>query len=53
MTREELAIMWKLRRVLSNLDDQAALEMLINRLKKTQTNLEFLHVISRTTPSND
>ena len=53
MTREELAIMWKLRRVLSGLDDQAALEMLINRLKKTQTNLEFLHLISRTTPSND
>ncbi|MFT3877919.1 MAG: transcription termination factor Rho [Propioniciclava sp.] len=53
MTREELAIIWKLRRVLSGLDDQAALEMLINRLKKTQTNLEFLHVISRTTPSQD
>ena len=53
LTREELAIMWKLRRVLSNLDDQSALEMLINRLKKTQTNLEFLHVISRTTPSQD
>ena len=53
MTREELAIMWKLRRVLSGLDDQAALEMLVNRLKKTQTNLEFLHVISRTTPSQD
>ncbi|WP_454227240.1 transcription termination factor Rho [Propioniciclava flava] len=51
MTREELAIMWKLRRVLSGLEDQAALEMLINRLRKTQTNLEFLHVISRTTPS--
>ncbi|MFV0452446.1 MAG: transcription termination factor Rho [Propioniciclava sp.] len=51
LTREELAIIWKLRRVLSGLEDQAALEMLINRLKKTQTNLEFLHVISRTTPS--
>ena len=50
LTREELAIMWKLRRVLSGLDDQAALEMLINRLRKTQTNLEFLHIISRTTP---
>ena len=36
---------------LSGLDDQQALEMLINRLKKTQTNLEFLHLISRTTPS--
>jgi len=53
LTREELAIVWKLRRVLSGLDDQQALEMLINRLKKTQTNLEFLHVISRTTPSQD
>lgn len=53
LTREELAIIWKLRRVLSGLEDQAALEMLINRLKKTQTNLEFLHVISRTTPSSD
>ena len=51
MTREELAIMWKLRRVLSGLDDQQALEMLINRLKKTATNLEFLHVISRTAPT--
>ena len=53
LTREELAIIWKLRRVLSGLDDQQALEMLINRLKKTQTNLEFLHVISRTTPGAD
>ncbi len=51
--REELAVIWKLRRVLSGLEDQQALEMLINRLKKTQTNLEFLHVISRTTPSSD
>ncbi len=53
MGREELAIIWKLRRVLSGLDDQQALEMLINRMKKTQTNLEFLHVISRTTPSSE
>ncbi len=51
MGREELAIIWKLRRVLSSQDDLQALEMLINRLKKTQTNLEFLHVISRTTPN--
>ncbi len=53
LTREELAIIWKLRRVLSGLDDQQALEMLLNRMKKTQSNLEFLHVISRTTPSAD
>lgn len=53
LTREELAIIWKLRRVLSGLDDQQALEMLLNRMKKTQSNLEFLHVISRTTPNAD
>ncbi|MFV0406097.1 MAG: transcription termination factor Rho [Propioniciclava sp.] len=53
LAREELAIIWKLRRVLSGLEDQAALEMLINRLKKTGTNLEFLHVISRTTPGGE
>jgi len=54
LTREELVIIWKLRRVLSGMnDDQAALEMLLNRMKKTQSNLEFLHVISRTTPSAD
>ncbi|MGJ6979392.1 transcription termination factor Rho [Aestuariimicrobium soli] len=51
--REELAIMWKLRRVLSGLEDQAALEMLLSRLRKTQTNNEFLAVISRTTPSTE
>jgi len=49
--REELGIMWKLRRVLSGMDDQAALEMLLNRLRRTQTNNEFLVVISRTTPN--
>ena len=49
--REELAIMWKLRRVLSGLEDQQALEMLLNRLRKTQTNNEFLVLISKTTPN--
>jgi len=53
LTREELAIIWKLRRVLSGLDDQQALEMLLNRMKKTGSNLEFLHVISRTTPNSE
>ena len=35
--------MWKLRRVLSGLDGQQALELLLERLKKSQTNIEFLH----------
>ncbi len=48
--REELAIIWKLRRVLSGMEDQAALEMLLKQLRKTQSNHEFLVQISRTTP---
>ncbi len=51
MRSEELAIIWKLRRVLSGMDDQAALEMLLKRLRKTQSNHEFLLQISRTTPN--
>jgi transcription termination factor Rho len=51
MGREELAIIWKLRRVLSAQDPQAGLEMLLNRMRKTQSNREFLQVISRTTPN--
>ena len=50
MGREELAIIWKLRRVLSNLDGQQALEMMLDRLKKTQTNSEFLVAITKTMP---
>ena len=50
MGKEELAIIWKLRRVLSGLDGQQALEMLLDRLKKTQNNHEFLTAITRTMP---
>jgi len=53
MRPEELNIIWKLRRVLAGLEDQQALEMLLNRMKKTQNNSEFLVVISKTTPGND
>ncbi|MFX4273024.1 transcription termination factor Rho [Propionibacteriaceae bacterium Y1685] len=50
MSKEELAIIWKLRRVLSGLEGQQALEMLLTRLRKTQTNTEFLLAIQKTTP---
>ena len=51
MSREELAIIWKLRRVLSGMEDQAALEMLLKQMRKTNSNHEFLLQISRTTPN--
>ncbi len=49
--REELAIIWKLRRVLSGMDDQQALEMLLKQMRKSQSNPEFLVQISKTTPA--
>ncbi len=49
---EELAIMWRLRRVLGNLDQQAALESTLGKLKETQSNAEFLMQVSRTTGSD-
>ena len=48
--RHELDIIWKLRRVLSGLDDQQALETLLSRMRKSQNNAEFLVLISRSTP---
>ena len=51
MGREELAIVWKLRRVLSGLDGLQALEMLLDRLRKTQSNTEFLVAITKSIPA--
>ena len=45
---EELKIMWKLRRVLAALDPQAGIELLLDRLKKTRTNYEFLTQVAQT-----
>ncbi len=51
MSKEELSIVWKLRRVLSGLDGQQALELLLERLKKTHSNIEFLTQVQKTTPT--
>ncbi len=45
---EELKIMWKLRRVLSALDPQQGIELLLDRLKKTKSNVEFLMQVQKT-----
>ncbi|MCW2798411.1 transcription termination factor Rho [Nocardioides sp.] len=51
MSKDELAVIWKLRRVLSGLDGQQALELLLERLKKSQNNMEFLMQVQKTTPT--
>lgn len=49
LTAEEIRIMWRLRRVLSGLETQQALELLTSKLKETETNAEFLMLVSKTT----
>jgi len=51
MSKEELAIVWKLRKVLAGLEGQQALELLLERLKKTHSNIEFLMQVQKTTPA--
>ncbi len=51
VSRDELAIMWQLRRVLSALDPQQAIELLLDRLKKTKSNAEFMLTVQKTTPA--
>ncbi len=50
MAKDELAIVWKLRRVLSGLEGQAGLELVLDKLKKSASNAEFLMQISKTMP---
>ena len=49
LSPEELKIMWRLRRVLSSLEPQQALELLTTKIKETASNAEFLMVVNRTT----
>ena len=51
MSKEEITIVWKLRRVLSGLDGQQALELLLERLKKSSSNMEFLMQVHKTMPT--
>ena len=53
MGTEELNIVWKLRRVLHALDSQQALELLLDKMKGTKSNVEFLMQIQKTTADGD
>ncbi len=48
---DELKVAWKLRRVLSALDQQQAIELLLQKLKENKTNIEFLLQVAKTTPN--
>ena len=51
MSKEELAIVWKLRRVLHALDTLQGIELLLSKLRETQNNYEFLRQVQQTTPA--
>ncbi|GAA3804044.1 transcription termination factor Rho [Streptomyces chiangmaiensis] len=51
LANDELAIVWKLRRVLHALDQQQAIELLLDKMKQTKSNVEFLMQIQKTTPT--
>ncbi|MFC9969733.1 transcription termination factor Rho [Spirillospora sp. NPDC127200] len=53
MAPEELRVVWQLRRVLHALDTQQALELLIEKMKETKSNAEFLLQVQKTTVSDD
>jgi len=53
LSPDELAIVVKLRRVLAALDTQQALELVLDRLRKTRSNVEFLMQVAKNTPGND
>ncbi|MCE7008084.1 transcription termination factor Rho [Kibdelosporangium philippinense] len=53
LSPDELAVTHKLRRVLHALEPQAAIELLLDRLRKTRTNIEFLMQVAKTTPGAD
>jgi transcription termination factor Rho len=47
---EEARLMHKLRRILSALDPQAAIDLMIKQLRKTRTNGEFMMQIASSAP---
>jgi transcription termination factor Rho len=51
MGDEELMLAWRLRRVLHALDPAQALELLIDKMKQTKSNAEFLKEIAKANPN--
>lgn len=50
MGTDEVKVTWSLRRALAGLDQQQALEIVLGKLKETQSNVEFLMQIQKSMP---
>jgi transcription termination factor Rho len=53
MGKEELSVIYKLRRVMGALEAQQAIELLLDRVKKSHSNAEFLMQVQKTSPGNE
>ena len=51
LSSDEVKITWKLRRALAGLDPQQALEVVLGKLKETQSNVEFLVQMQKSMPA--
>ncbi|GAA1529627.1 transcription termination factor Rho [Microbacterium ginsengiterrae] len=51
LSSDEVKITWKLRRALAGLDQQQALEVVLGKLKETQSNVEFLVQMQKSMPA--
>jgi transcription termination factor Rho len=52
MEEEEAQQVWKLRRILHEKESEVALEQLIDYMRKTKTNKDFLNIIKTSLPSS-
>nr|BFF10816.1 hypothetical protein GCM10025699_21190 [Microbacterium flavescens] len=51
LSTDEVKITWKLRRALAGLEPQQALEVVLGKLKETQSNVEFLVQMQKSIPA--
>ncbi|MBX3093058.1 MAG: transcription termination factor Rho [Cryobacterium sp.] len=51
MSADETTVVWKLRRALASLETQAALELVLGRLKDTSSNVELLMQVQKSMPA--
>jgi transcription termination factor Rho len=47
LSKEELETIWKLRRLLASMESEAALQLLIDKLRATRSNDQFLQMIAK------
>ena len=52
LSPDEVQITWKLRRALAGMDQQHALGVILEKLRETQSNVEFLVQMRKSIPAN-